>query len=87
MVERRRLEMARAAATDAEQFCGLYIALSCAADASEALLQGDGDGAGHGLAGFVGECLCKLVSLGIFDVQAHVSTIADYILPFYHRRQ
>jgi hypothetical protein len=60
------------------------VALSFLTDAVEALAKSLRHCSGHRLAGFASELLGEFVSFGIFDVEAHLSTILDLFLPVYH---
>src|ERR1700740_3451766 len=72
MIDRGTFQIACAAAANAEQLCCFGCLFPRAAHASETLLQCDGDSASHALAGFACQSPCKLVSFGIFDVEAHL---------------
>src|SRR5271169_1740951 len=59
------------------------VAFVAAADGFETFTDGLNHGGGHGFAGFTRELLSELVSFRCFDVEAHVSTILEVVLPVY----
>jgi hypothetical protein len=71
MVLWNALQVASAAAANAEQFLCFGALLSGTANASQAFPEGYGDSAGHAFASFFSESLREFVSFRVFDVQAH----------------
>jgi hypothetical protein len=71
-----------AATADGQEIGGRGFTPTPAANTVQALAKGMGDGSGHGLPGFVREELGESVSLWIFDVKTHESTILYNYLPF-----
>ena len=72
MVHRSALQVARAAAADAQEFRCFGSLFAGSTNASESFLERDGDRAGHAFAGLFGQSLGEFVSFGVFDVQAHL---------------
>lgn len=75
--------MGRAATANGQEIGGRGFSPATAANPVQALPERMGDGGGHGLPGFVREKLGEFVGFGVLDVEAHVSTILHYFLPFY----
>src|SRR6266404_50991 len=71
VVNIRTFEDFGATFTDGHEGRARGVALAAAANGFEAVANGLDYRGGHGLAGFGGEFLCKLVGFGVLDVETH----------------
>src|SRR5882724_2354963 len=83
VVNIRTFEDFGATFTDGHEGRARGVALAAAANGFEAFADSLDYGGSHGLASFAGELLRKLVCFGVFDIEAHASTLTDECLPFY----
>src|SRR6266850_506392 len=72
VVNIRTFEDFGATFTDGHEGRARRVALAAATNGFEAVANGLDYRGGHGLAGFGGEFLCKLVGFWILDVEAHI---------------
>ena len=73
----------RAPFADGGEGAAYRIAFAVAAHSFKAFANRPNHSGGHRFAGFAGQLLSKFVSFGVFDVEAHASTILDSHLPVY----